>query len=119
MPPTHPMTLPQRSSPIARLQAELTNAPLVTLQVPSYLDRVTREEAFSDPNLPIYAETGQAPEDLWQPLCLRPPQLAQRRAFESHSMDSHLLTERNSTADTDVVSCAVRCRPHPHRRSGS
>ena len=96
--------VPQGTSTITLLLAELTNTPLLMLHSPTYPDRINREHAFADPNQLLYVATSpEPPTDLQHPLCLRAPPSAQQHALQSHNIDSLLLTGHYSTADTSVA----------------
>ena len=83
--------VPQGTSSINLLLAELNNTPLLMLHSPTYPDRITREQAFADPNQLLYVATSpDPPTDLQHPLCLRAPPAAQHHALQSHSIDSIL-----------------------------
>ena len=55
--PTPPPPQPHGTSPLSLFHAQLHNSPLTLYLSPTYPDRISREAAFFDPELPIYTST--------------------------------------------------------------
>ena len=52
-PPAPPPLQPQGTSTLSLFHARIHNSPLILYYSPTYPDRISREEAFFDPELPI------------------------------------------------------------------